>query len=184
MLTQVDSSQNIPLNKKLRDRLLKLVEKDQERIQNSIDDTTKSADLLKRMRESRQRNTLELCPILKEFGWPTIDLVGKDGVDAAFLLLKNSSSFEIQTDLMPVIIAAVKKGQIPRASFAGYLDRLRLSGGLKQLFGTQVTVADGFLVLYPIESEAYVDARRKQYDLPPLVEYLRALERIYQKPLV
>jgi len=184
MLTQVDSPQNILLNKKLRDRLLKLVEKDQERIQNTIDDTTKSADLLKRMRESRQRNTLELCPILKEFGWPTIDLVGKDGVDAAFLLLKNSSSFEIQTDLMPVIIAAVKKGQIPRASFAGYLDRLRLSAGLKQLFGTQVTVDDGFLVLYPIESEAYVDARRKQYDLPPLVEYLRALERVYQKPLV
>src|SRR5207245_7956721 len=106
-------------------------------------------------------------------------LVGKEGVAAAFFLLKNSSSYQLQIDLLPVIIAAARKGEIRRADFAGYVDRLRLNAGLKQLFGTQATITNGFLVLYPIEAEAQVDERRRQYDLAPLGEYLRSLERIY-----
>src|SRR6266850_850133 len=179
MLVQVNSSQNVSPDKKLRDELLKLAEKDQTRLRNTIDETEKSEDLLKRMRVNREKNTASLCTIVKEYGWPTTALVGKDGVAAAFLLLKNSSSFALQADLFPVIVAAVKKGDIPRSSFAAYFDRLRTGAGLKQLFGTQVTISGGFLVLYPIEQEKYVDARRKQYDLPPLAEYLRVLERSY-----
>ncbi len=179
MLVQVNSSQNVSPNKKLREELLKLAEKDQERLRNTIGETKKSEDLLKRMRTNREKNTLSLCPIVKEYGWPTAAVVGKDGVAAVLLLLKNSSSFALQADLLPVIVAAVKKGEIPKAGFAGYFDRLRVSAGLKQLFGTQVTIAGGFLVLYPIETEKYVDARRRQYDLPPLADYLRVLERSY-----
>jgi VWFA-related protein len=184
MLAQVNSPQSVSLNQKLRDELLKLRERDRMRFQDTLDQTGKPGAALKRMKESREKNTFALCPILKEFGWPTAAMVGQDGVTAAFILLKNSSSYELQTDLLPVIIAAVKKGEILRADFAGYIDGLRLSAGLKQLFGTQATITDGLIVLYPIEAEANVDARRKQYDLPPLAEYLKALERIYRKPLV
>ncbi len=121
---------------------------------------------------------------MKEFGWPTADVVGNEGVAAAFLLLKNSSSFQLQIDLLPVIVAAAKKREILRSDFAGYLDRLRLTSGQKQLFGTQATIVNGFLVLYPIEDEAQVDARRKQYELPPMGEYVRSLQSIYRLPLV
>jgi VWFA-related protein len=40
------------------------------------------------------------------------------------------------------------------------------------------------LVLYPVAGEARLEERRKQYDLPPLREYIKTLERIYQLPLV
>jgi VWFA-related protein len=179
MIAQVNSSENVSANNKLREELLKLAEKDETRLRNTIEETRKSEDLLKRMRENREKNTASLCTIMKEYGWPTTNLVGKDGVEAAFLLLKNSSSFQLQADLFPVIVASVKKGDIPRFSFAAYFDRLRTGAGLKQLFGTQLTISGGFLVLYPIEQEKYVDARRKQYDLPPLAEYLRTLESSY-----
>jgi VWFA-related protein len=179
MLVQVNSSQSVSPNKKLREELLKLAEKDQTRLRNTIDETEKSDDLLTRMKANREKNTASLCTIAKEYGWPTTTLVGKDGVAAAFLLLKNCSSFPLQADLFPVIVAAVKRGDIRRSSFAAYFDRLRSGAGLKQLFGTQVTISGGFLVLYPIEQEKYVDERRKQYDLPPLAEYLRTLERSY-----
>jgi VWFA-related protein len=184
MLVQVNTSQNVSPNKKLREELLKRAEKDQERLRNTIGETKKSEDLLNRMRTNREKNTLSLCPIVKEYGWPTAAVVGKDGVAAVLLLLKNSSSLALQADLLPVIVAAVKKGEIPNAVFAGYFDRLRVGAGSKQLFGTQVTIAGGFLVLYPIETEKYVDARRRQYDLPPLADYLRVLERSYGMVLV
>jgi Ca-activated chloride channel family protein len=39
-------------------------------------------------------------------------------------------------------------------------------------------------VLYPIEDETHVDERRREYNLQPLDEYLRFLERTYLMPLV
>ena len=184
MLAQMNSHQTAPANKKLREDLIKLREKDQKRTREAVAENKKDDALLKGMRAARENNTALLCPILKEFGWPTSDMVGKDGADAAFFLLKNSSSNQLQIDLLPVIVAATKQGEIPRPAFAGYLDRLRLNSGLKQLFGTQATIINGFLVLYPIEGESQVDARRKAYDLPPLAEYLRVIERTYRHPLV
>ncbi len=183
MLAQVEAPRNAAFNKNLRDKLLKLKERDQKQFQDSVGDGKREA-MLERMKATREQNTAQLCPILKEFGWPTADVVGNEGVAAAFLLLKNSSSFQLQIDLLPVIVAAAKKREILRSDFAGYFDRLRLNSGQKQLFGTQATIMNGFLVLYPIEGEAHVDARRKQYDLEPLSDYLRSLQSIYRLPLV
>jgi VWFA-related protein len=181
MLARVNSATPAPPDAKLRETLLKLKE---EGVRDSIPDGRKEDELRKRLKASREKNTARLCPILKEVGWPGADLVGRDGVAAAFYLLKNTSSFELQRDMLPVVVAATKKGEIERADFAGYFDRLRLTAGLKQLFGTQATIKDGLIVLYPIEGEEYVDERRKQYGLAPLAQHIKSLERIYRLPLV
>jgi VWFA-related protein len=185
MIGQVSSSASVSLNEELRNRLLTMKEKEQKHFQDALEEErAKAGALMNQTRTSRQENTAQLCSILKEFGWPTVNLVRQDGVDAAFLLLKNASPFELQRDLLPVIIAATKKGEIARPDFAGYIDRLRLSAGLKQLFGTEATISNGFLVLYPIDGEAEVNRRREEYGLPPLSEYIRELEIIYKLPLV
>jgi VWFA-related protein len=183
MVSRLDAREQRPLNKKLRDRLFKLREKNENRISEAVAGNRKSDALMDRLRESRTANANQLCPILKEFGWPTTTMVGTDGVAAAFLLFRNSSS-ELQIALLPVVIAAAKQEQIARPDLASYVDRLRLNAGLKQLFGTQATILDGLLVLFPIEAEAQVDARRKQFELPPLAIYLRALELRYRLPLI
>lgn len=186
MIAQVVSSPPaVSPNEELRVRLLRMKEKEQQHFKDAIEDErAKAGALMNQMRTSRKKNTAQLCSILKEFGWLTVNLVGRDGMDAAFFLLKNTSSFELQRDLLPVVIAATKKGEIARSDFAGYIDRLRLSAGLKQLFGTEATISNGFLMLYPIDGEAEVNWRREQYGLPPLREYIRTLERIYRLPLV
>jgi VWFA-related protein len=184
MLARVNSSTTAPPDAKLRETLLKLKEESQKSFQDAAPGSRKEGELMKRLRTAREKNTARLCPLLKEFGWPGAGLVGRDGVAAAFYLLKDGSSFELQRDMLPVIVAATKKGEIERSDFAGYFDRLRLSAGLKQLFGTQATIKDGFIVLYPIEGQEWVDARRKQYGLPPLSAYVRTLERTYRLPLL
>ena len=184
MLAQANSQQMGAPNLKLRDELLQLKADNQSFFQRTTESDYKDDELVKRLREARENNSARLCKILKEFGWPTASLVEKDGVAAAFYLLKNSESFELQRELLPVIVAAVKRGEIEKSDFAGFVDRLRLRVGLKQLFGTQASVVNGFLLLQPIEDEAHVDARRSQYGLPPLAEYLKALQRIYGLPLI
>src|SRR3989440_8759198 len=181
---QVEANIPRPFNDKLSDELIKLAAGQQHRLQDNVADNKSGEAILKTIRTSREQNSNELCTIVKQYGWPTRDLVGDDGARSAFFLLRNTSTSELQTDLLPVIIAAVKKGEITRGAFATYIDRLRLSAGLKQIFGTQATILNGFLVLFPITDETHVDARRKQYDLPPLREYLRGLEKLYRLPLV
>lgn len=181
---QIAANDTRPLNKKLSDDLINLSAKQQQRLQNNVTDNKSGDTLIDTIRKSREKNTNDLCAIVKQYGWPTRDLVGDEGARAAFFLLRNSSTSELQRDLLPVIIAAVKKGEITKAAFAAYIDRLRLNAGLKQIFGTQATILNNFLVLFPITDETHVDARRKQYDLPPLREYLRGLEKLYRLPLI
>lgn len=183
MLAQVKSRQQVPLNRKLADELWRLREKNQQQLDEDIRDNRKPDALIKRVAASREKNAKRLCPILKQYGWPTESLVGKEGVEAALFLLSNSAA-HLRVDLMPVIVAATKQGEITNPDFAAYLDRLRLDAGLKQLFGTQVTLINGFLVLFPIEAETQVETLRKQFGLPPLTDYLRFLQAKYRLPLV
>ena len=182
--TQIEANTTRPFNKKLSQQLDKLVSKQRERVQNKIAENKSEDTIINTLRTARETNTTELCTILKQYGWPTRDLVGEDGEQSMFFMLRNSAAEDLQRDLVPVIIAAVKKGEISKGSFAAYIDRLRTSAGLKQIFGTQATIRDGFLVLFPIADEQHVDARRKQYDMPPLKEYLRGLEVFYHLPLM
>src|SRR5882672_563137 len=183
LVAQVNAPQSAMLNKTLSNELLALKESNERRVRADVANNKKADDLFQGLKETRNRNASAVCQMLKTYGWPSAELVGAEGVEATFFLIKNSSS-ELQLDLLPVVIAAVNKGALPRVEFPGYFDLLRLKVGLKQVFGTQATLANGFLVLYPIEAEAQVDARRKEFGLGPLAQYLRTLEVTYQLPLV
>ena len=150
---------------KQREMLLQVVDKDQ----------TKKSDREK-LHKIYEEHTAKLCQILKTNGWPTTALLGPEGVLATFQILKNAGTFELQRDLLPVIVAAIKKDPIQKREFAGLFDRLRVSAGMKQLFGSQAVSLGGFLVLYPIEEEANVDARRAEYGLSPMDQYIKTLE--------
>jgi len=184
LLTQLDSRQDKTLNKKLREEVLKLVSRSERAIHRAVEGPITKDALRKHVEEAREENNVRLCQILKEFGWPTSAEVGKDGVRAMIYLVRNSLQPDLQADLLPVIIAAVKRGDTEKAEVADMVDRMRVDSGRKQLFGTQVKIINGFLVLAPIESEAQVDVRRKQFGLIPMAQYLLDLQRRYQTPLI
>src|ERR1700738_4419909 len=184
MLAQVNSPHEVIFNQQLRDDLLKITGKTEKLIYSGIEENLSNEALRKRIDDARGQNNLRLCQILKEFGWPSSALVGKDGVVATLYLVRHSREADLQTNLLPVIVAAVKKGEVAKPELADLVDRMRVDARVTQLFGTQVKLVNGFLVLAPIEDEAQVDARRKQFELPPLAEHLRELERNYQTPLI
>jgi VWFA-related protein len=171
-------------NSKLKNELVKLASETQEMRQEYVRTEPKKESLTKRLKEQDEKNTAKLCQAIKEFGWPTSALVEQDGVEAAFYLLKTSAPFEMQRDLLPVIVAAARKDRIQKPEMAGLLDGLRVKAGMKQIFGTQALNKDGFLILYPIEDEARVDQRRAQFELGPMADHLKNLEREYQTPVV
>jgi VWFA-related protein len=171
-------------DKKLKEELEKMALKQRELLQEVIaKDQTKQSDRDK-LHKLYEKNTVRLCEILKTSGWPTTAVVDRSGVLSAFEILKSSASYELQRDLLPVIVAAIKKDPMQKSEFAGLFDRLRVSAGMKQLFGTQAVSAGGFLILYPIEDEANVDARRAEFGLNMMRQNIANMERIYGKPLI
>src|SRR5207253_5809214 len=67
----------------------------------------------------------QLCGLLKTHGIFTRDLVGDDGVAAAFYLFKNFTFFEFQLEMVPIITIAVKKNELPKnEDYAAFVDRL------------------------------------------------------------
>ncbi len=184
MLARIESPPPPAINKKLKEELVKMAIKQRELLLQVVEkDQTKKSDKEK-LHKVYADHTAKLYQILKIHGWPTTALVDREGVFATFQTLKDAGSFELQRDLLPVIVAAVKKDPIQKREFAGLYDRLRVSAGMKQLFGSQAVSIGGFLVLYPIEDEANVDSRRAEYDLSPMDQYKKILERTYGKPLI
>ncbi|HKR15392.1 MAG TPA: VWA domain-containing protein [Pyrinomonadaceae bacterium] len=184
MVARVETTSPAKLDKKLKEELLKMSQKERELLLEVVDKDLKKQSDRDKLHKLYEKNTTRLCEIIKTSGWPTTALVDREGVFSAFQILKNGGTFELQRDLLPVIVAAIKKDPYQKPEFAGLYDRLRVSGGMKQLFGTQAVITGGFLILYPIEDEPNLDERRKEYGLAEMELHIRDLERTYSKSLI
>jgi Ca-activated chloride channel family protein len=183
LVVRASSTTPVKLDEKLEQELVKLATKHQETLAAAIKEKAKQ-DTIDKLRKLNTQNGLRLCQIVKSVGWPTSALVGRDGVLAIFHLLRNCASFETQRDLLRVIIATIGKDPAQKSDFANLYDRLSVSAGIKQRYGTQALSRNGFLILYPVVDERHLDQRRQQMGLIPLTDQIKELERTYHQPLV
>src|SRR5262245_32233874 len=95
MLDQFGQQSSTPLNKKLRDRLIKLKQTDEKRLQAAVDENKSVDTMAKNANATREKASNELCEILKTSGWPSVSLVGRDGLEALFYVLRHSESFDL-----------------------------------------------------------------------------------------
>ncbi|MFE4512631.1 hypothetical protein ACFRMQ_00325 [Kitasatospora sp. NPDC056783] len=56
----------------------------------------------------------ELLRIVRDRGWPSVQLVGRDGLDAA-LVLAQAAGLEVQLRLRPALAGAVHQGGVPES---------------------------------------------------------------------
>ena len=125
-------------------------------------------------------NTARLREIINVYGWPTLEAVGLDGVQAAFLVVVQSPTLEFQQKLLPTIKEAAEHGQLALKAYAALVDRVRLKEGKPQVYGTQAQFVGGEVVIGPIEEAEGVDERRRGVGLPTLAEYKKELEKAYR----
>ena len=131
-------------------------------------------------------NTRRMQEIIAQHGWPGLSEVGEDGAGAAWILVQHADGLpDFQKRCLELIRAAVEAGEASGGNLAYLTDRVRIAGGLPQLYGTQGRWSeDGELGLWEIEDAATVDERRAALGLEPVAEYLVDLRRCYEtKPL-
>ena len=85
---------------------------------------------------------------------------------------------------LPRLQAATKAGDVPPMWAAMVEDRVRVSDGLPQRYGTQLLMKPGSKSweLQPIEDEAHVDDRRATVGFEPLADYLKQFGVTYAPP--
>ena len=138
--------------------------------------------ILARMETIDTANTALVREIVRQHGWPSPALVGKDGAEAAFLIVQHSD-YAFQKEMLPLVEKAYRCGGLSGQSYALLLDRVLISEHKPQVYGTQAKRFEewkgGEPALQPIEDEANVDKRRAEVGLSTLAEYRDLLKPLY-----
>jgi hypothetical protein len=128
-------------------------------------------------------NTAWLKAHVAERGWPTVSQVGRDAVQAAFLIVQHATQdTAFMRKMLPAITESARRGDLDGGDVAMLTDRLEVKAGRPQIYGTQLSLRDGRWVLDPIADSANVDARRAAMGLMPLAEYVRKVDSVMRGP--
>lgn len=168
------------MNDQLRNELLARMEEEQNLRRDSIN-SPDDIQLIMHMLEVDTQNSMWLDEMIEQHGWPTRSLVGEEAAQAAFLIVQHSPALEFQKKCLQLLEQAVQENEADPISLAYLTDRIRISEGKPQRYGTQgQTSPDGSITPFPIEDEEQVDERRKAIGLEPVVEYFKSMNQRYK----
>ena len=169
-----------PRDETLRAELLVRGQKDQEAREPFLAGFPDSISLVA-MNAVDVSNTTFLKRVVAERGWPGVSLVGRDGEQAAFLILQHATldtAFMAQT--LPLLERAYAAKEAEGQQVALLTDRVARQRGQPQRYGTQASIVGGRFVLDPIADSANVDRRRAQLGMPPVARYMQLLDSLYR----
>lgn len=133
------------------------------------------------MARTDSANTAWLKAYVARWGWPTVRQVGREAVEAAFLIVQHAvHDTAFMRAMLPAIRDSHRRGDLDGGAVAMLTDRVEVKAGRPQIYGTQLSLKDGRWVLDPLADSAGVDERRRRLGLPPLAEYLRLVDSMLQ----
>ncbi len=150
-----------------------------QREKQSPDEQAELSKLIEAVHQADKENTAWLKEIVSKQGWPTISDIGKDGFNAAWLLVQHADADRAFQRQCLDLMEKLPKHEVIPSNVAYLTDRVLVGEGRKQKFGTQFIHANGRHLPQPIEDEASVDKRRKEMGLSTLAEYSRQIEKMY-----
>jgi hypothetical protein len=131
------------------------------------------------MKELHNRNAKILSDIIDTIGYPTIDKVGKEANEAAWLVIQHSiGKPEFMKKSAELLKSAVNENKADPKSLAYLTDRIAVLEGKPQLYGTQFDWDEhGNLSPNPIDDLNKVNKRRKLIGLNTLEEQTEIIRR-------
>lgn len=169
-----------------RQALEDIYDRDAELVAASMQEDPNRIHSLTLIAEYDRQNAQTLMTIIERFGWPTREMVGIKAVQGAYIAVQHAghdSSF--QSNCLSLIQQQVDQGELPGAFLALMTDRVTVSRGEPQIFGTQMTMApDEFGVMRAIPSAAIwqsedLDDRRAALGMPAHTRFIEAIELAY-----
>lgn len=114
-----------------------------------------------------------LKKLVRACGWPRKSAQGAQAAGAAWLLAQHADP-QAQRDFLPHLESAVKAGEASPSDLAYLTDRIAVTQGRAQLYGTQWDMKGPCdFELEKLDDRNKVNARRKSAGMPSLEEYER-----------
>lgn len=176
-----------PSEPDVRAELLKMVDADQ-KARNAVSaDGFKDQGLLKAMLAVDASNLPHIKQIDARQGFPTAAQVGRDGVQAAFLLVQHADSDStFQAHVLDELKSRPDQGGVGAQDYALLTDRVLLAQHKPQRYGSQFWInnENGKIKMQQKSTEdpANVDKRRAAIGLPPLADYECVMQMSYAPP--
>ncbi|MFF4716558.1 DUF6624 domain-containing protein [Streptomyces eurythermus] len=143
------------------------------RLRNELDDLR-----LGQVRHTDYANAKVLRRILAEYDWPGHRLVGRDGCRAAWqLALHADDDPDVQRSAARLLHRALQAGDAPAWQWAHLHDRVLISTGQPQEYGTQYTLSPQGVERYPVREAAGLDSRRARVGLPAAADAVATLRQ-------
>ncbi|MDN3260807.1 hypothetical protein QWJ26_13480 [Streptomyces sp. CSDS2] len=129
-------------------------------------------------RHADHANGRLLGRILAEHGWHGHRLVGREGCRAAWqLALHADDDLNVQRAAARLLHCAVQDDDAPAVQWAHLHDRVLISTGRPQEYGTQYLLTADAVERYPVREPDGLDTRRSRLGLPPAADTISALRR-------
>lgn len=111
--------------------------------------------------------------IIDQYGWLGSDIVGTKGNSALFLVIQHSDD-ETREAVLPILREALRNGSASAQDLSKLEDRVAISKGDKQVYGTQIGFDEktNKYYLLPLTDPDNVDERREKMGLIPISLYL------------
>jgi hypothetical protein len=134
------------------------------------------AAIAAQMQPIDQANQQALLALVPPEGWFPISRYGQEAAKAAFLIVQHGDQ-TLWRRFLPSIERMARTGEAEGAAYALMYDRLALSEGRPQRFGSQMDCRGGRHVpAEPLEDPKAIDDRRTAFGLKPYAEYLKLFE--------
>lgn len=133
----------------------------------------------KEMEDLHVKNAKTLENIIIKIGYPTIDKVGKEASEAAWMVMQHAISLPaFMKKCLKLLEEAVSEGKANPIQLAYLSDRISVYEGKPQLYGTSYDWDEnGELNPQPFDDVAKVNQRRKLLGLKSVEEQTRDMRR-------
>ena len=163
----------------LKQRLMDMAKRDQAVRTPEYRSGEVSEVLVRNQQQVDHQLTSELKEIVARKGWPTISLVGLEASESAAVVLIHSKDHVFQRDMIPQLDRLARNREILPWNVAMLTDKILISEGKPQRFGTQWQWAKGVWKMMPVQDKADLDNRREAYLLVPITEYKKIISQMY-----
>ncbi|WP_231460395.1 DUF6624 domain-containing protein [Pedobacter sp. Leaf132] len=134
----------------------------------------------KKLAETDSINLQLAKEIINKYGFPGYSLVGSEGSNKFWSIIQHcDDDLAFQKKVLLLMDNEVKRKNASASNNAMLRDRVLVSEGKKQIYGTQVRYNAALKKSqpFPIENPDQVDSRRKSVGLSTLAEYLKLFNR-------
>ena len=160
----------------IRDSLLAMQQHDLWVRDELAADTSLQEGYHPRMEAVHRANAEQLRQLIADHGWPNENLVGQDGAEAAWLIAQHSiAEPEFMRACLQLLAVEAEAGRVPKWQYAYLHDRIQVSEGKPQRYGTQFEVTPEGPVVCDVDEPERLDENRSAVGLGPIHERLKAV---------